>query len=163
MIKDALLVEFDHELSTTRRLLERIPDDKLTWKPHDKSRSLGELALHVANLPNWGPFILERLEFDLRDNPFPISQQPASNADLLAIFETARGNARKAMDKTDAELAALWVLKRNNQELFALPRLAAFRSFVLNHMIHHRGQLSVYLRLNDIAVPAIYGPTADEG
>jgi hypothetical protein len=82
---------------------------------------------------------------------------------LLTIFETARVNARKVMDKTDAELAALWVLKRNDQELFALPRLAAFRSFVLNHMIHHRGQLSVYLRLNDIPVPAIYGPTADEG
>ena len=162
MLKDLLRAELDHELATTKRLLDRIPPDKLAWKPHEKSMSLGGLGKHVASIPNWAPFILDRLELDLADAPRALGE-PNTLDDILSLFETARATARTALEKTDAELAALWLLKKNGQELFAMPRLSAYRSFVVNHLIHHRGQLSVYLRLNDVPVPAIYGPTADEG
>jgi uncharacterized damage-inducible protein DinB len=162
MLKDLLRVELDHEFSTTKKLLDRIPPGKLAWKPHAKSMSLGGLGNHLANIPNWTPFILDRLELDLADAPLTLGE-PGSVDEILSRFEAARAAARIALEKTDAELAALWLLKKNGQELFAMPRLSAYRSFVVNHLIHHRGQLSVYLRLNDVAVPAIYGPTADEG
>jgi uncharacterized damage-inducible protein DinB len=161
-VKDALLAEYDHEMAATRKVLERIPDDKLTWKPHDKSRSLGALGQHLAHLPDWGGLILERFAVDLVDVP-PAASEPASRAALLSIFDEARGRTRSQLEKTDAELAAMWSLKRDGQEIFSLPKSAAFRTFVLSHIVHHRGQLSVYLRLNDIAVPALYGPSADEG
>jgi uncharacterized damage-inducible protein DinB len=137
-IKDALLADYDHEMGTTRRLLERVPDDKLAWRPHDKSRSMGDLATHVSRIPSWGGII-------------------------LASFNETSARTRASMDKIDGEYNALWTLKRSGQQVFSVPRVAAFRSFVLHHIIHHRGQLSVYLRLNDILVPAIYGPSADEG
>lgn len=162
MLKDLLRAELDHEFATTKRLLDRIPPGKLTWKPHEKSMSLGGLGKHLASIPNWTPFILDRLELDLADAPRTLGE-PSTLDDILSVFEAARATARTALEKTDAELAALWLLKKNGQELFAMPRLSAYRSFVVNHLIHHRGQLSVYLRLNDVAVPAIYGPTADEG
>lgn len=161
-LRDALLAEYDHETAKTKRLLERIPEEKLTWKPHERSRSLGGLGHHVASIPNWGSFILDRLEFDLAEVP-PNQEEPGSRAIILAAFEEARGKARKALDKTDGELMAVWSLRRGEQEMFSMPRLSAFRSFVLNHIIHHRGQLSVYLRLTGVAVPSIYGPSADEG
>jgi uncharacterized damage-inducible protein DinB len=162
MLKDLLRVELDHEFSTTKKLLDRIPPGKLAWKPHEKSMSLGGLGSHLANIPSWTPFILDRLELDLADAPRTLGE-PSSVDEIVSRFEAARATARTALEKTDAELAALWLLKRNGQELFAMPRLSAYRSLVVNHLIHHRGQLSVYLRLNDVAVPAIYGPTADEG
>ena len=161
-LRDSLLAEYDHEMAATRKILERIPDDKLTWKPHDRSRTLGELGLHVANLPNWGPFILERFDVDLTTVP-RVGGDAESRSAILSLFDEARARTRKLLDKTDAELAAMWSLKREGQEIFSLPKSAAFRTFVLSHMVHHRGQLSVYLRLNDIAVPALYGPSADEG
>ena len=161
-LKDSLLAEYDHEMATTKKLLERIPEEKLTWKPHERSRSLGGLGQHVANLPNWGVFILDRTELDLANVP-PNPAEPASRAAILELFEDARVKTRKALDKTDAEFAGMWSLKREGQEIFSLPKIAAFRSFVLSHLVHHRGQLSVYLRLNDVPVPAIYGPSADEG
>jgi len=161
-LKDTLLAEFDHEMGTTRRLLERIPDDKFDWKPHAKSRSLGELATHVSSLPNWGSTILNDVSYDLAIGP-PSASPAASRADVLSQFDTAAARTRAALDKTDGELGAQWKLKRGDQELFSLPRSAAFRTFVLYHLVHHRGQLTVYLRLNDVPVPAMYGPTADEG
>jgi uncharacterized damage-inducible protein DinB len=161
-IKDGLLAEFDHEIGTTRRLLERVPDDKLAWKPHPKSMSLGGLATHLSNLPNWGGTILTGTSFDLADAP-PNLEEKTSRADILAAFDAASRQARATLDKTDAELVSPWTLKRAGQQVFTLPRVAAFRTFVLYHVVHHRGQLSVYLRLNDIPVPAIYGPSADEG
>jgi uncharacterized damage-inducible protein DinB len=161
-IKDALLSEFDHEMGTTRKLLGRVPEDKLTWKPHVKSMSLGGLAAHLGNIPNWGGRILNETFFDLATAP-PNLPEPPSRDVILQHFDESTKQARAALNKTDAELTALWALKRGGQEMYAMPRVAAFRSFVLNHMIHHRGQLSVYLRLNEVPLPAIYGPTADEG
>ncbi len=161
-VRDSLLVEYDHEVATTRKLLERIPQAQLSWKPHVRSMSIGGLGQHLANLPNWGSLILDRLELDLSDLPTKLPE-PESTAGLVSAFDVSRAGARKALDKTDAELAAMWRLKQDGRELFAMPRMAAFRGFVLNHLIHHRGQLSVYLRLLDVAVPAIYGPSADEG
>ena len=161
-IKDGLLADFDHEMGTTRRLLERLPDDRLSWKPHAKSMSLGGLATHLANLPHWGATILNDASFDLAAAP-PNLAEKASRAEILAAFDDTCRATRAMMEKTDAEYQSLWTLERGGQQVFSVPRVAAFRSFVLHHVIHHRGQLSVYLRLNDVPVPAIYGPSADEG
>jgi uncharacterized damage-inducible protein DinB len=161
-IKDTLLAEFDHEMGTTRRLLDRLPDAQLGWKPHEKSMTLGGLATHLSNLPNWGTTILNDPFYDLAAGP-PNLSPGGARADILSQFDAAVARTRAALDQTDAELGAQWKLKRGDQEMFSLPRSAAFRSFVLYHVVHHRGQLSVYLRLNDVPVPAIYGPTADEG
>lgn len=161
-IKDGLLAEYDHEMGTTRKLLDRLPDDRLSWKPHEKSMTLGGLATHLANLPIWGDQILNQTTFDIADAP-PNLTAKTSRADVLAHFDERVKATRAWLDKTDAELAAPWTLKRGGQQVFTMPRIAAFRSFVLSHSIHHRGQLSVYLRLNDVPVPAIYGPSADEG
>jgi uncharacterized damage-inducible protein DinB len=161
-IKDGLLAEFDHEMGTTRKLLERLPEDKLSWKPHHRSMSMGGLATHLANLPNWGGNILNEAFFDLAAAP-PNLPEKTSRADILKAFDDTIRQTRAWLDKSDSELLALWALKRGGQEMFSMPRIAAFRSFVLYHIVHHRGQLSVYLRLNDVPVPAIYGPSADEG
>jgi uncharacterized damage-inducible protein DinB len=164
LIKDGLLAEFDHEVATTRRLLERLPDDeeRLAWKPHQKSMSLGGLATHISNLPVWGGSILDATFFDLATMP-PNVQEKRSRREILAAFDENTRQTRAGMDRTDAEYLARWTLKRGGQEMFSMPKIAAFRTFLMYHLVHHRGQLSVYLRLNDIPVPAIYGPTADEG
>ena len=164
MIKDGLLAEFDHEVGTTHRLLERLPDDrdKLAWKPHIKSMSLGGLATHISNLPVWGNTILNASFFDLAAMP-PRAEEKTSRAEILATFDHNAKQTRGWMDRTDAEYLDRWTLKRDGHEMFSMPKVAAFRNFVMHHLIHHRGQLSVYLRLNDIPVPAMYGPSADEG
>lgn len=149
-------------MGTTRKLLERIPEDKLSWKPHPKSMSLGGLATHLANLPTWGGTILTDTSFDLATVPPNLEADP-SRAAVLSRFDDNMNRTRGLMDKTDAEYVCMWSLKRGGREMFSLPRVAAFKSFVINHIIHHRGQMSVYLRLNDVPVPSIYGPTADEG
>ena len=161
-IKDGILAEYDHEMGTTRKLLERVPDDKLAWRPHPKSMTLAGLATHLSNLPNWGGTILNDLSFDLADAP-PNLEEKSSRADILTAFDASAKRTRAALDKSDPELLAPWSLRRDGQEVFTLPPVAAFRTFVLYHLVHHRGQLSVYLRLNDVPIPAIYGPTADEG
>jgi uncharacterized damage-inducible protein DinB len=157
-----LLADYDHEMGTTRRLLERLPDDKLAWKPHEKSMSLGGLATHLTRIPEWAGTILNEPFFDLGEAP-PAGEEHPSRAAILAAFDAARARTRAWMDKTDGEYTSLWTLKRAGQQVFSVPRVSGFRSFVLHHIIHHRGQLSVYLRLNGVAVPAIYGPSADEG
>jgi uncharacterized damage-inducible protein DinB len=161
-IKDALLSEYDHEMATTRKLLARLPDEKLRWRPHEKSRSLGDLAIHLANLPQWTQAILDKSSFDLDQAP-PAAGEATSGAAVLGAFDQCAARARTFLDRTDAEYLAPWTLNRGGQQMFTLPRVAAFRAFVLSHLIHHRGQLSVYLRLNDVPVPSIYGPSADEG
>jgi uncharacterized damage-inducible protein DinB len=160
--KDSLLAEFDHEVATTRKLLDRLPNDRLAWKPHLKSMSIGGLGTHLATIPLWGRAILNEPFFDLATAP-PNVEEKASGAEIVSAFDESVKLVRGWMDKSDAEYMAPWTLKRAGHEVFTLPRIAAFRSFVINHLIHHRGQLSVYLRLNDIAVPSIYGPSADEG
>ena len=161
-IIDALLPEFDHEMTSTRKVLERIPEERFEWKPHQKSFSLGALATHVARLPTWGTETLTRSEIDLGNN-VPGEAIPLKS-DLLAAFDRNVADARAALSgKTDAELMAMWSLKRNGKTLFTMPKTTVLRSFVLNHLIHHRAQLSVYLRLLDIPVPSLYGPSADEG
>ena len=162
MIKDGLVAEYDHEMGTTRKLLERLPEAQLSWKPHEKSMSLGGLATHVANIPHWAGLILNEPFFDLASAP-PSPEAKTSREEILNVFDESTRRARASMDKSDAEYAARWALQRAGHEMFSMPRIAAFRSFVLSHIIHHRGQLSVYLRLNNVAVPAIYGPSADEG
>jgi uncharacterized damage-inducible protein DinB len=160
-IAEALAAEFAHEASTTRKLLERVPDGKFDWKPHVKSMSLGTLSSHVANLPQWAVMTLDQSEFDLATAP--PSPEASSRAQLVAMFDQHVGAATsKLAGKTDAELMAPWTLKHGGHPVFTMPKAAVLRSFVMNHLIHHRGQLSVYLRLNEVPLPSIYGPTADE-
>ena len=163
-MRDALLPEFDHEMATTRRLLERVPEAEFAWKPHDKSMALGQLAGHVANLPQWCSLMLDATVFDLDSMPSdPRPKLPESRAALVAEFDAKVGRAREQLARTtDPDLMTPWTLKKGGHEIFTLPRVSAIRSFVMNHLIHHRGQLSVYLRLRDVPVPPIYGPTADE-
>ncbi len=161
-IKDGLLADFDHEMGTTRKLLERLPDDKLSWKPHVKSMTLGGLATHLGNIPNWGGAILNDTSFDLEAAPLNLSEK-TSRAEILAAFDEARARTRGWMDKSDAEYVAPWTLKRAGQELFTVPRVAAFRNFVLHPITRPRGQLGGYLRLHAVPIPASYGPSADEG
>lgn len=162
-ILDALLPEFDHEMATTRRLLDRVPEDKLSWKPHDKSMSLGQLAGHLANLPSWCSATLDVTVLDLDTIEDARPKAPASRAALLEEFDKKVAAARtKLTEATDPAFMAPWTLKKGDQVFFTMPRISAIRGFVMNHSIHHRGQLSVYLRLNDVPVPPMYGPTADE-
>ena len=163
-IKDALLPEFDHEMATTRRLLERVPDGEFGWKPHEKSMTLGRLAAHIANIPFWMSMTLETTVFELDSLP-PDSQRqvPESQAAVLKDFDAKVGTARARLAAAlDAELLTPWTLKKGGQEMFTMPRISALRGFVMNHIIHHRGQMSVYLRLHNVPVPSIYGPSADE-
>ena len=164
-IKDALIPEFDHEMATTRRLLDRVPEAEFDWKPHDKSMSLGQLAGHISNLPVWCSVTLESTELDLDAAGDDIRlAKPTTHAELVAKFDRGTAAARALLAKsTDAELMAPWTLKKGTHELFTMPRISAVRSFVMNHLIHHRGQLSVYLRLKNVPLPPMYGPTADEG
>jgi uncharacterized damage-inducible protein DinB len=163
-IKDALLPEFDHEMATTRRLLERVPEAEFAWKPHEKSMALGQLAGHIANLPQWCSATLSSTVFDL--DSLPADRRPPlplSRAAMVEEFDAKVSAARARLAATtDPEFMTPWTLKKGGQEMFTLPRISAIRGFVLNHLIHHRGQLSVYLRLRNVPLPPIYGPTADE-
>ena len=163
-ITSSLLPEYDHEMGTTRRLLERVPEAEFEWKPHDKSMSLGQLADHLSNLTGWANIIISSTTFDLASVGLDRKpKNPASRDAVLARFDEKVAAARAELaSKTDAELLAPWTLKSGTQEVFTMPRLSAIRSFVLNHTIHHRGQLSVYLRMHDITLPSIYGPSGDE-
>ena len=148
-------------MTTTRKVLERVPEDKFAWKPHAKSFSLGALAAHVATLPTWGKETLDKSEIDIAGGQPPAA--PASKAELLTAFDRHVAAARSALaGRSDAELLATWTLKRGGTTIFSMPKTAVLRSFVFSHLIHHRGQLCVYLRLLDVPVPSIYGPSADE-
>lgn len=160
-IREGLLAEFDHEMAATRRVLSCVPDVKLHWRPHDRSRTIAALCGHITEITRWSEPILELLRFDLDDAPENRTPEPGSVADLLGGFAEGTRRARQHLEKSDAELNAMWSLLQGGHELFSLPRATAFRTFVLGHIVHHRGQLSVYLRLNDIAVPPLYGPSAD--
>lgn len=163
-VVQTLLPEFDHEMANTRRLLEVVPAADAEWRPHAKSFSLGELAAHIATLPMWGRVTLQQPELDL-GSPANASLDRvrfATAAELLEQFDRHVREAREALASTsDAAMGETWTLKNGGTTVFALPRAAVLRGFVLSHMIHHRGQLSVYLRLRDVPLPALYGPTAD--
>jgi len=165
MFADFYLPEFDHEMATTRRVLARVPDAQAGWRPHPKSTPLGTLAQHVTNLVGFGALIVQTHERDVAPTggpaytPVPFT----TTADMLAAFDANVASARAAIaGADDAALMESWTLRRGAQVFFSLPRAAALRSYLLSHTIHHRGQLSVYLRLLDVPVPSIYGPTADE-
>lgn len=153
--------DFEQELSSTRRALERVPDEHWSWKPHAKSYALGELAAHVANIVEWGSVTIAVDDLDL--GGIPQNAPPANRAQVLARFDASAEKLRQDLPTLTAEsLAATWTLRGGEVVYLTLPRLAALRGFVLSHLIHHRAQLTVYLRLLDVPVPSIYGPSADE-
>lgn len=161
-LSQALLPEFDHEMANTRKSLERIQDDKLSFRPHPKSTTLGGLATHLATINGWTDSILGTDSFDV--STAPSATEIKSRDAVLAEFDKNVAAARKKIaSATDAQLLKPWSLLSKGQNVFTLPRIAVLRSFILSHTIHHRAQLGVYLRLNDIPVPSIYGPSADEG
>lgn len=156
-----LLPEFDVEMANTRKALERVPDDKLSWKPHPKSYSLHDLASHVANLPSWTRITLTTTDLDV-NQPWD-REIPADRAAILAGFDANVADARAILaDASEADFEVGWTLRSGAQVFFTQPRAAVYRSFVLSHLIHHRAQLTVYLRLLDVPVPGMYGPSADE-
>ncbi|SNR33997.1 MULTISPECIES: DinB family protein [Hymenobacter] len=160
-IQAALGQELKHELALTRRLLERVPSDKFEWQPHPKSMKVGTLASHMANLVGFLEMSLQGAETDVLTVKFPDS--PTTTDEVLRRFDVNGENIHKALEQVDdATFHDSWSLRRGEQVLFTMPRAAVARMLVLNHLIHHRGQLSVYLRLLDIPVPAIYGGSADE-
>jgi uncharacterized damage-inducible protein DinB len=165
-IKDALLPEFDQEMANTRKTLERVPEDKFAWKPHPKSFSMISLATHIATMTGWAVDTMTKDSFDISPPGAPPYKEElaASRAQLLEKFDKSVSGARAAIaGATDETFLKPWSLLAGGKPLFTMPKIACIRTFVMNHIIHHRAQLGVYLRLNDIPVPSIYGPSADEG
>ncbi len=159
---DSLITEFDHEAKTTRKHLERLTDDKLDWRPHAKSFTANGLASHIVECVGWTESLFNRAEFDI-DMATYRPYEAASHADLLKQFDENVTKGKQALAGVDeASLAQLWQLKMNGKLFLERPRADMFRDFVLSHIIHHRGQFSVYLRLLEIPVPGSYGPSADE-
>jgi uncharacterized damage-inducible protein DinB len=158
---DGLLQELEQEATTTRRVLERVPDAKLTWKPHPKARTLGELALHVAMVPG------AVAEFVAQPSPVQAPQfedpKPQNAAELTRTLDESIAKAKRLLGKMDDKtIVETWRMMQGDRELLAIPRIAMLRAIMLNHWYHHRGQLSVYLRELDVPIPSIYGPSADE-
>lgn len=163
-IAQMLLPEFDLEMANTRRVLAVVPAADAAWKPHPKSTALGDLAAHVALIPMWGRYTLEVTELDLAapENAGAARTGFTTVPELLERFDQRVRDTRSALARaSDADLGVTWTLKAGERTVFSMPRAAVLRSFVLSHMIHHRGQLTVYLRLRDVPLPAIYGPSAD--
>lgn len=161
-----LLPELDQEMANTRKTLERLPDDKWGWKPHEKSSTMGWMAGHLANLPGWGQVTIQTDKLDV--NPIGGAAMklpvPADREETLALFDKNAAGFRKELEGvSDAVMMQPWSLEAAGKTILTMPKIAILRGLVMNHIIHHRGQLTVYLRLNDIPVPALYGPSADEG
>jgi uncharacterized damage-inducible protein DinB len=164
-LAELLLPEFDEEMAATRRLLERVPDGKASWKPHPKSMTLGRLATLVAELPGWAVNTITRDELDIMPpgEPPPKLEAFGSTKQILELFDKNVAAARAAVAKaSDAEFKKPWTFKVAGRSVTTNPKFTVYRRTVLNHLVHHRGQLTVYLRLTGAAIPAIYGPTADE-
>lgn len=162
-IAKTLLPEFEREMATTRRLLERVPEAQAAWKPHPKSTGIGDLAQHIATLAGFGAMVVDTMERDMAAGG---GMTPPRFSSAQALMETFDANVKKSHDAiagvSDADLGATWTLRNGDAVFFAMPRAAVLRVLLMNHIIHHRGQLSVYLRLLDVPLPSIYGPTADE-
>jgi uncharacterized damage-inducible protein DinB len=164
-LSEVLLLEFDHEMAGTRKTLERVPDDKFGWKPHAKSMPMGRLAGHVALNPSWGAMIINNESLDLAPPGAPPYRPsfPDSRAAALELFDKGVAELKAALiAASDQQLMQTWSLLYGGNALYTGTRMAALRGIILNHTIHHRAQLGVYLRLNDIPVPGMYGPSADE-
>jgi uncharacterized damage-inducible protein DinB len=165
-VSRSMLGEFDNEMANTRKTLERVPENKPDFRPHQKSMTLSRLAGHVAEMPMWAVMTLEQDVLDMNP-PGGSPMQPSamtSRAEMLAAFDANVKKARAALEAmSDEAMMKPWTLKSGAQTIMTLPRIAVMRGFVMNHMVHHRAQLGVYLRMNDVAVPSIYGPSADEG
>ena len=160
----ALLPEFDQEMASTRKVLERIPEDKLDWRPHPKSNTIGWNANHIAEIPGWVEGTLNQTTFDIAPAGGPRYQSPklTSRQAILDLFDRNVASARKAIEgAADADIGKMWSLVEGGKPLLTMPRGAAVRGFIMNHLIHHRAVLCVYLRMNDVPLPSIYGPTAD--
>ncbi len=165
-ISKTILPEFDHEMSTTRKVLERIPDDKFSWKPHEKSMTLGGLATHLSHIPSWTKETFARTELDVAPPGEPPlrMEEKKSRAEVLDAFDQNVKDARASLESaTDEQWLGKWSLLAGGKTIFTLPRTGVMRGFIMSHSIHHRAQLGVYLRLLDVPVPSIYGPSADEG
>jgi uncharacterized damage-inducible protein DinB len=159
-LAETLWMEVEQEAQTTKRVLERVPGDKLAWKPHPKAFSLGQLALHIASVP---AAISAAATPDTFEAPGFNQSQPKNLQEVLDTFSKGLVTTKESLHKMDeARLAATWSLTRNGKTIMSIPRVAFLRSVMMNHLYHHRGQLSVYLRILDIPVPSIYGPSADE-
>jgi uncharacterized damage-inducible protein DinB len=159
---DPILGEFQQEAATTKRVLDRVPPDKLGWKPHPKSMSLGQLAMHVATIPGQMSKMAQADEFEINPQAFNPSG-PKDLAEITAALDSGVKTAQEYLGGvSDSAAVGNWKLTANGKQIVAMPRVAMIRAFMLNHWYHHRGQLSVYLRLLDVPVPTIYGPSADE-
>lgn len=161
-----ILAEFDAESATTRRLLEAVNDEVFGWRAHEKSYSIGQVASHLANLLTWAPMTLQTEHFDVSPQDGEAAKQPEAKtaAEALSMFDTNLAVARAAIETaSDEALATPWTLQASGKTLFTMPRAEVLRSFIVRHTVHHRAQLGVYLRLQDVPLPPTYGPTADEG
>ena len=158
---DPLIMELDREASLTRKVLERVPSDKLDWRPHAKSTPIGKLAMHIAALPGrFGERLMDTGYDVSKATPPPV---PSSAAEIVAIFDQGVASAKRILAGIDDKAAMeTWTLSYGDKPIASMPRVGIVRTLLLNHSIHHRGQLSVYLRLLDVPVPMVYGPTADE-
>lgn len=163
-IARGLLAEFDQESAVTRKLLQRLPEAQFGYRPHPKSMTLGDLASHLVNIWYWGELTLKEREFDVAPGGKPLKQEGHST--LKALLEAndakARGFRAALESADDASFMQPWALKSNGQVVFEMPRVAVVRAMIFNHHIHHRAQLGVYLRMLDVPVPSVYGPSADE-
>ena len=165
LVRDTLLPEFDHEMAMTRLALERaatVPPDALDWRPHSRSFTFGELATHLSQIPKWGISILTKDFHDLADT----RPDRTALASIGLVIETLDAHVRDVraalLEMTDGHLLQPWALRRGGRLVLSVPRVSALRGFVVRHMVHHRGQLTVYLRMHDVPLPPLYGPTADE-
>jgi uncharacterized damage-inducible protein DinB len=159
-ISEMLLPELDQEMANARKILDCVPEDKFNWKPHPKSMTLGRLASHVAEMPQWALFTIQQDQLELTPGMKPFNAE--TKAELLETLDKNTAAAREALaGVSDEDLGKIWKLIYAGNPMFAMPRTAVLRSMVFSHMIHHRGQLSVYLRLLDVPIPGMYGPSAD--
>ena len=165
-IGQSMLPEFDEEMKNTRKVLERVPTEKWSWKPHEKSGTMGWMASHVATMPEWITMTIntEQLDYAPVDGPSYTPPKIENREELLAAFDKGAADARAALaNVSDADLMKDWTLLAGGQKIFAMPRVACLRGMCLNHIYHHRGQLTMYFRMAGIPVPGLYGPSADEG
>lgn len=162
-IASALIAEMEQEAATTRKCLERVPADKFGWQPHEKSMTFVRLASHIAEMFAWTPPTMQNSELDFAKMDYK-PYEPSTTAELVEFLDKNVAEAIETLRNCDdAAFMENWTMRNGETVYFTMPKIAVMRSFVMNHIIHHRGQLSVYLRLNDILVPSIYGPSADEG